>query len=138
MILLIAICATKSASFSSFTLAVVIVYFIVKAIPAPFILVALPVVVPYLFDISGATMAALYILSRHLSDNDPLDALELVFAVLAILISTLEISVRTLYKFYVSRKIYNAWLDTFDQSWSLDKETGWTKVVRKVGEMMSN
>lgn len=137
LILAIAIIATRSSTFSSFTLAVVTVYFVIKAIPAPFVVVGLPVVVPYLFDITGLTMAILYVVSRNLSRDDPLTALEYAFVVIAILVSTLEFSVRALYKFYVSPKLYDAWLDTFKESWSLDKETGWTKVVRMAGDMMS-
>lgn len=137
IVLLIAICATRAGTFSAFTLAVVVLYFVLKAIPMPFILLTLPVVVPYLVDICGVTLGVLYIASRHVSGDDPLASLELAFAVLAILVSTVEISVRSLYKFYVTRKLYDAWLDTFDQSWSLETETGWTKVLRLGGQMMS-
>ncbi|VUC30630.1 unnamed protein product [Clonostachys rosea] len=132
MVILIAICAKYSSTFSPFTIAMVAVYFSAEAVPWLFLQPLFPVIVPYLSDICGIASSVLYAVSRIISGHS-LRPLEIAFVILGILIGISELCIRATNKWYFGRKLYDAWLDTFSEDWSPEKETWWTTIVRIAG-----
>ncbi|KAK7212770.1 hypothetical protein V2G26_019948 [Clonostachys chloroleuca] len=130
--ILIAICAKYSSTFSPFTVTMVAVYFSAEVVPWLFIQPLFPIIVPYISDICGIVSSVLYAVSRIVSNNS-LRPLEVAFATLGILIGVSELCIRAANKWYLGRKLYDAWLDTFSEDWSPEKETWWTRIVRVAG-----
>ncbi|CAH0017085.1 unnamed protein product [Clonostachys rhizophaga] len=132
MFVLIAICAKYSSTFSPFTITVVAVYFSAEIVPWLFIQPLFPIIVPYISDICGIVSSALYAVSR-IASNNSLRPLEVAFVTLGMLIGVSELCIRAANKWYLGRKLYDAWLDTFSEDWSPEKETWWTRIVRVAG-----
>ncbi|CAI6085774.1 unnamed protein product [Clonostachys chloroleuca] len=130
--ILIAICAKYSSTFSPFTVTMVAVYFSAEVVPWLFIQPLFPIIVPYISDICGIVSSVLYAVSRIVSNNS-LRPLEVAFVTLGILIGVSELCIRAANKWYLGRKLYDAWLDTFSEDWSPEKETWWTRIVRVAG-----